>query len=55
MDKLHVLQLREINIRPSREVVQQHMPEGFAQLFGNTWVIFDATDIPVAKPADVNA
>lgn len=48
-------QLREINIWPSREVVQQHMPEGFARLFGNTRVILDATEIPIAKPADVNA
>ena len=31
------------------------MPEGFGRLFGSTRVILDATEIPIAKPTDVNA
>ena len=48
-------QFKEINIWPSHSTVQQHMPEGFARMFGNTRVILDATEIPIAKPTDVRA
>lgn len=48
-------QLKEINTWPSRSVVQQHMPDNFGNLFGQTRVILDATEIPIAKPTNVNA
>ena len=48
-------QLKEIEIWPSKKIVQEHMPEGFGRLFGSTRVILDATEIPIAKPTDVNA
>jgi len=48
-------QLKEINTWPSKKIVQQHMPDSFGQMFGNTRVILDATEVPIAKPKDVNA
>ncbi|XP_056010013.1 uncharacterized protein LOC130051679 [Ostrea edulis] len=48
-------QLKEMNIWPSQDTVQDFMPSNFAEKFANTRVILDATEIPVEKPSDVNA
>ncbi|XP_056006770.1 uncharacterized protein LOC125657786 [Ostrea edulis] len=47
--------LKEMNIWPSQETVQDCMPSNFAEKFANTMVILDATEISVEKPSDVNA
>ncbi|XP_033725364.1 uncharacterized protein LOC117315325 [Pecten maximus] len=47
-------QLKELDIWPSRDIVDEHMPENFSQ-FSNTRVILDATEIPIHKPRNVNA
>ena len=47
-------QLKEINIWPSKDVIDQHMPSGFKKLFPTTRVILDATEFPIQKPSDVN-
>ena len=47
-------QLQEIDFWPSREVVNEHMPKHFGELFKNTRVILDATEIPVQKPSKVD-
>ena len=46
-------QLKEINIWPEKEIVEQNMPEDFKRKFPATRVILDATEIPVQKPSDV--
>ena len=38
---------------PSREVLKEHMPKHFGELFKNTRMILDATEIPVQKPSRV--
>lgn len=48
-------QLKDIDIWPSKSVVQEHFPQHFKKMFGNTRVILDATEIPIQKPSDVNA
>ncbi|XP_069105886.1 uncharacterized protein, partial [Argopecten irradians] len=47
-------QLKELDIWPSRDVVDEHMPDNFSQ-FSKTRVILDATEIPIHKPRNVNA
>ena len=47
-------QFKEIDIWPSREVTDCHMPVGFKKLFPSTRVIIDGTEVPVQKPGDVN-
>jgi hypothetical protein len=39
-------QLREINIWPTREIVNEHMPLDFRRKIPQTRVILDATEIP---------
>lgn len=46
-------QLKEIDIWPSRQIIDQHMPEDFRCKFGKTRVILDATEIPIKKPSHV--
>ncbi|XP_064605006.1 uncharacterized protein LOC135470158 isoform X2 [Liolophura sinensis] len=48
-------QLKEISLWPPKSVVQQTMPKSFAKQFGSTRVVLDATEVPIAKPAHVNA
>ena len=48
-------QFKEVDVWPSRKVVTQHMPSGFRDMFPNTRVILDATEIPINKPSNVNA
>ena len=48
-------QLKEMNIWPSREVVDQHMPTDFKRKFPRTRVILDATEIPIQKPSHVDS
>lgn len=48
-------QLKEIDIWPSREVVNEYMPKDFGEKFPSTRVILDATETPIQKPSDVNA
>ena len=47
-------QFKEIDIWPSREVTDCHMPVGFKKPFPSTRVIIDGTEVPVQKPGDVN-
>ena len=46
-------QLKEIDFWPSKELVQEYMPEDFGKKFGATRVILDATEIPIMKPSNV--
>lgn len=48
-------QLSELNIWPSREIIDMHMPEDFKRKFPNTRVILDATEIHIQKPSHVDA
>lgn len=48
-------QLKELNIWPEREVIDEFMPDGFKRLFKKTLVILDATETPVQKPSHVKA
>lgn len=48
-------QLREINIWPSREVVNEHMSLDFRRKFPQTRVMLDATEIPIQKPSHVDS
>lgn len=48
-------QLKEIDIWPSKEIIEEFMPSDFARKFPNTRVILDATEIPLQKPSEVNA
>lgn len=48
-------QLSELNLWPSREIIDMHMPEDFKRKFPNTRVILDATEIPIQKPSHVDA
>lgn len=47
-------QLQEIDIWPSRKLIDQHMPSDFKKKFPRTRVILDATEFPIQKPSDVN-
>lgn len=48
-------QLKEMDIWPSREIVNEYMPEEFKQKFPKTRVILDATETPIQKPSHVDA
>lgn len=48
-------QLQEIDIWPSKSVVEATMPVGFRKMYPSTRVILDATEVPIQKPANVNA
>ena len=48
-------QLKEMDIWPSREIVNEYMPEDFKQKFPKTRVILDATETPIQKPSHVDA
>lgn len=47
-------QLKEINIWPSREVINETMPKQFKRQFPQTRVVLDATEVPVEKPSNVS-
>lgn len=48
-------QLRELDIWPSRKVVDQHIPSDFKRKFPRTRVILDATEVPIQKPSHVDS
>lgn len=48
-------QFKEIDIWPSRDVINEHMPDGFKKFFPRTRVVLDATETPIAKPSDIKA
>lgn len=48
-------QLKELNIWPSEDILQDFRPVYFAEKFPSTRVILDATEIPIRKPSDVNS
>lgn len=48
-------QLKELNIWPEKDIVEETMPCDFKSKFPNTRVILDATEISIQKPSDVNA
>ena len=48
-------QLKEIDWWPSRSATSTYMPEDFKRKFPTTRVILDATEIPIQKPANVDA
>ena len=47
-------QLGELKTWPSKSVVNENMPSHFKQLFPNTMIILDATEVPIQKPKDPN-
>ncbi|XP_062586724.1 uncharacterized protein LOC134248334 [Saccostrea cucullata] len=47
--------LKELNIWPSRSVIDEYMPDDFFANFHKTRVILDATEVPINKPQNVNA
>ncbi|VDI21757.1 Hypothetical predicted protein [Mytilus galloprovincialis] len=47
-------QLNELNICPSRDIVDKHMPLDFQRNCPRTRVILDATEIPIQKSQEVN-
>ena len=47
------LQLRELNLWPSKSTVQQHMPVNFGIMFPQTRVILDATECVIEKQSHV--
>jgi hypothetical protein len=48
-------QLKELDIWPSRDSIDEHMPEDFKRKFPSTRVILDATETPIQKPSNVDA
>ena len=48
-------QLNELKTWPSRETVDEHMPQDFGKKFPKTRVILDATETPIQKPSHVDA
>lgn len=52
--KFLYFQLKEININPSKQVVQQHMPKDFKKQFPSTRMIIDGTEVPIQKPSKVD-
>ena len=48
-------QLKEINIWPGKDVIEEHMPKDFGRKFPKTKVIFDGTETPIEKPSHVKA
>lgn len=47
-------QLKELEMWPSKEVVNDFMPQDFKQKFPTTRIILDATEMPIQKPSNVN-
>ena len=47
-------QLKEIDLWPSKEIVQDTMPKSFKEQFSSTRVILDATEVPIQKPGRVD-
>lgn len=47
-------QLKELNIWPSKDIVEETMPVDFKRKFPKTRVILDATEVPIQKPSHVN-
>lgn len=48
-------QLKELNLWSSEDIVQDFMPVNFAEKCPCTRVIWDATEILIQKPSDVNS
>lgn len=48
-------QLKELDIWPSKEIIEHTMPSDFQKKFPNTRVILDATEVPVEKPKNVSS
>lgn len=44
------LQLQELEVWPTRSVIDMYMPSDFGKSFPTTRVILDATEIPIQKP-----
>ncbi len=48
-------QLKDLDLWPSREVIDAHMPFDFKKKFPSTRVIIDGTEIPIERPGSVQA
>ena len=48
-------QLKELDLWPSRDSIDEYMPEDFKQNFPSTRVILDATETSIQKPSHVDA
>ena len=47
-------QLKELDIWPTRESIDLHMPKEFKKQFPQTRVIVDGTEIPIQKPSNIS-
>ena len=47
-------QLKELNIWPSKDIVQETMPDDFRRKFPQTRIILGAIEVPIEKPTHVN-
>ncbi|XP_063436834.1 uncharacterized protein LOC134718270 [Mytilus trossulus] len=47
-------QLKELDVWPSKEIIEETMPVDFKKKFPNTRVILDATEVPIEKPTNVS-
>ena len=47
-------QLQELDIWPTREIIDQHMPKDFRKQFPKTRVIIDGTEIPIQKLSNIS-
>ena len=52
---LMYFELSELDFWSSRDVVDEHFPANFQQMFPSTRVILDATEVPVQRPKHCNA
>jgi hypothetical protein len=53
--KFMALQWQELDMWPSKELVQYFAPSGLKKLFPSTRVIIDGTECPVKKPKNPKA
>ena len=53
--KFIFFRFKELNVFPSREIVQLHLPECFLKKYSTTTLIIDATEIYIEKPNNPEA
>ena len=53
--KFIFFRFKELDVFPSREIVQLHLPESFRKKYTTTTLIIDATEIYIEKPNNPEA